>query len=74
MMHFSSFREKTMSVWKTEKHKKVVCFHAPMLSSVRLPFLLCATIWFIIPIKMNAIKKETNGIVSVANVNTYKKD
>ncbi|EKS8367517.1 hypothetical protein [Bacillus thuringiensis] len=63
-----------MSVWKTEKHKKVVCFYAQMLSSVRLPFLLCATFWFIIPIKMSAIKKEANEIAPVANVNTYKKD
>ncbi|PGA92146.1 hypothetical protein COL93_26455, partial [Bacillus toyonensis] len=45
-------------------------FHTKAISSVLLLFLLCANIWFLIPIKMNAIKKETNEIVSPTHIYT----
>ncbi|OQR53549.1 hypothetical protein CDB3_28995 [Bacillus sp. CDB3] len=47
-----------MTEWRKNKNQKVVGFHAPMLSSVLLPFLLFANDWFSIPIKTNAIKKR----------------
>ncbi|OQR53315.1 hypothetical protein CDB3_30820 [Bacillus sp. CDB3] len=48
--------------WRKNKYQKVVSFqkgfYAQILSSVLLPFLLFATIWFFIPIKTNEIKKR----------------
>ncbi|PGW34299.1 hypothetical protein COE03_30205, partial [Bacillus thuringiensis] len=37
--------------------------------TVLLSFLLCAKIWFCIPIKMNTIKTEANATSSVVHIN-----
>ncbi|PHD59078.1 hypothetical protein, partial [Bacillus toyonensis] len=47
---------------------KLVPFHVQIISHVLHPFLPLIIFWVFIPIAMNAIKKETNEIVSPTHI------